>query len=112
MKIKIFIFTVFTTLTLFNISNIISQNFNYNNNMTLTETAVTSKIVKIKCTEMSCDACKRSITKSINQVPGIESINIDLETKMITVVIDDTLTDEQSVLNAVIGAGYEAEIIY
>jgi len=79
--------------------------------MTLTETAVNRKIVKIKCTEMSCDACKKSITKSINQLRGIKSLDIDLETKIITAIIDDTMTDEQSVLNAVVGAGYEAEII-
>ncbi|MBE2228641.1 MAG: heavy-metal-associated domain-containing protein [Ignavibacteria bacterium] len=79
--------------------------------MTLTEIAVNRKIVKIKCTEMSCDACKRSITKSISQLRGIKSLDIDLETKIITAIIDDTMTDEQSVLNAVVGAGYEAEII-
>ncbi len=80
--------------------------------MTLTETETTQKVVKIKCTEMSCDACKRSITKSINQLQGIKSLDINLETKIITVIIDDKLTDEQSVLNAVIGAGYEAELIF
>ncbi|NOS83619.1 MAG: heavy-metal-associated domain-containing protein [Ignavibacteria bacterium] len=79
--------------------------------MTLTETEVTQKSVKIKCSEMSCDACKRSITKSIEQLQGIKKLDINLETKIITVVFDDEKTDEQSILNAVIGAGYEAEII-
>ncbi|MBL8015653.1 MAG: heavy-metal-associated domain-containing protein, partial [Ignavibacteria bacterium] len=59
----------------------------------------------------SCDACKRSITKSINMLEGILQLDIDLETKLITVKIDDSKTDPQSVLNAVIGAGYEAELI-
>lgn len=108
MKIIICIFTVFILL---NLSTTNSQNFNFTTNMTLTETDVTQKIVKIKCTEMSCDACKRSITKSINQLQGINSLNIDLDSKIITVIYDDTATDELSILNAVIGAGYEAEII-
>lgn len=69
------------------------------------------KTIKIKCTEMSCDACKRSITKSINALEGIITLDIDLESKIITVVIDDKKTDSTSVLNAVIGAGYEAELI-
>ena len=86
-------------------------NFNQKREMTLTETEVTQRSVKIKCTEMSCDACKRSITKSINQLQGIKSLDIDLETKIITVIFDDEKTDEQSILNAVIGAGYEAEFI-
>jgi len=111
MKIIICIFTVFILFNLLNLSTTNSQNFNFTTNMTLTETDVTQKIVKIKCTEMSCDACKRSITKSINQLQGINSLNIDLDSKIITVIYDDTATDELSILNAVIGAGYEAEII-
>lgn len=86
-------------------------NINLPKQMTLTETEVTQRSVKIKCTEMSCDACKRSITKSIDQLKGIKKLDIDLETKIITVIYDDEKTDEQSILNAVIGAGYEAEII-
>lgn len=98
-------------LMIFFITNFtFSNQYNFKT-MTLTETETTQKVVKIKCTEMSCDACKRSITKSINQLQGIKSLDINLETKIITVVIDDKLTDEQSVLNAVVGAGYEAEII-
>jgi copper chaperone CopZ len=76
-----------------------------------TETLVSKKTVKIKCTEMTCDGCKRSITKSINSLKGIEKLNIDLETKIITVEFDDSGTDEQSIVNAVIEAGYDAELL-
>lgn len=75
------------------------------------EITFTEKIIKIKCNEMSCDACKKSITRSINQLQGITNLDIDLESKIITVEIDDSKTDEQSVLNAIIEAGYDAEII-
>ncbi len=75
------------------------------------EITLTEKTIKIKCTEMSCEACKKSITRSINQLQGITKLDIDLETKIITVEIDDSKTDEQSVLNSVIEAGYDAEII-
>ena len=79
--------------------------------MTLTEASVTQKIVKINCPEMSCDACKRSITKSINQLKGIKTLDIDLETKIITVIYDDTAIEDITILNAVVGAGFEAEIL-
>ncbi len=69
------------------------------------------KTIKIKCTEMSCDACKRSITKSINSLDGIINLDINLETKIITVIAGDSKTDDQSVLNAVIDAGFEAELL-
>ena len=90
-------------------SNFIFKNFNTSKIMI--EITLAEKTIKIKCTEMSCDACKRSITKSINQLEGIKKLEIDLESKIITVVIDESRTDEQSVLNAVIGAGYDAELI-
>lgn len=75
------------------------------------ETTFTEKTVKITCTEMSCKACKQSITKAISKLEGIISLDISLENKIISVVIDESKTDEQSVLNAIIGAGYDAELI-
>lgn len=90
-------------------SGILINNTNYFNKMI--EITLTEKTVKIKCTEMSCNACKQSITKSIKALEGINKLYIDLETKIITVVLDESKTDEQEVLNAVIGAGYEAELI-
>jgi mercuric ion binding protein len=75
------------------------------------DTILMEKIIKIKCTEMSCNACKNSITKSINKLEGIRDLKIDLESKVITVTIEDTKTNPQAVLNAIIEAGYEAEMI-
>ena len=69
------------------------------------------KTINIKCTEMTCDGCKKSITKSINSLKGISKLDIDLETKVITVVFDDSKTDAQQILNAVIEAGYNAELM-
>ena len=85
-------------------------NINLPKQMTLTETEVSQRSVKIKCTEMSCDACKRSITKSIDLLKGIKNLDINLETKIITVIYDDEKTDEQSILNAVISTGKKKEI--
>ena len=67
--------------------------------------------IKIKCSEMTCDGCKRSITKSINTLKGITKLDINLESKIITVIFDDSKTDTQSIINAVIEAGYEAVLL-
>ena len=75
------------------------------------ENTLMNKIVKIKCTEMTCDGCKRSITKSINTLQGITKLEIDLESKLITVEYDDSKTTEQNIVNAVIEAGYDAELV-
>ncbi len=103
-----------TIFILFIFVNTANSNFifnNFNTSKIMIEITLAEKTIKIKCTEMSCEACKRSITKSINQLEGIKKLDIDLESKIITVVIDESKTDEQSVLNAVIGAGYDAELI-
>lgn len=71
----------------------------------------TEKTIKIKCTEMTCDGCKRSITKSINTLKGIAKLDVDLETKIITVIFDDSKTDSQAIVNAVVEAGYEAVLL-
>ncbi len=101
-------------LIIFIVVNVTNSEFIFKNisiNKKMTDITLAEKTIKIKCTEMSCNACKQSITRSLKAVQGINNIDINLETKIITVVIDDTKTDEQEVLNAIIGAGYEAELI-
>lgn len=110
MKTYIFIFTLIIAIN----SNLFTNHkFNNSNHtiMIISEQDMKIKTVKIKCEEMSCSACKRSITNSINKLKGIEKLDINLETKIITVSYNDAKTDEISILNAVIEAGYDAEII-
>ncbi len=70
-----------------------------------------TKTVKIKCTEMSCVGCKKKITQSINNLEGIKNINVDLETKIITVTFDELKTNADKILGAIAEAGYESELI-
>lgn len=101
------------------VSILVFANFTYSNfinysqykNMIQTETMNAQETVKLKCTEMSCHKCAKSITASINKLAGIADVNIDLESKVITVTFDDSRTDVQSILNAIVEAGYEAELI-
>lgn len=79
--------------------------------MTLTETVASQKIVKIKCTEMSCGSCKKHITLAIEKLDGIEQLDVNLDTKIITVIINNNTTTEQDILNALDGAGYDAELM-
>lgn len=72
---------------------------------------VKNKTVKIKCTEMSCDGCKKKITKSINYLDGIKKVNIDLESKIITVTFDESKTSTENIVSAIAEAGYESELI-
>jgi copper chaperone CopZ len=56
--------------------------------------------------EISCDHCVRAITNELTSVPGIEVVNIDIPTKLVTVRHTDSVTDEQ-IIETIAEAGYE-----
>jgi copper chaperone CopZ len=70
-----------------------------------------TKTIKIKCTEMSCAGCKKKITESIENLNGIKEVQVDLDTKIITVTFDETLTSTDKITDAIASAGYESELI-
>ena len=54
---------------------------------------------------MSCEHCRMAITEEVDKVEGVESVDIDLETKLVT-VRGESVQDET--VRAAIGeAGYE-----
>ena len=34
---------------------------------------------------MSCDHCKHAVSSELEQVSGVESVDVDLETKLVTI---------------------------
>ncbi len=54
---------------------------------------------------MSCGSCEATITEEVQEVAGVEQIEIDLETKRLTVRGD---VDDAAVRAAISEAGYEA----
>ncbi len=55
---------------------------------------------------MSCGHCKSAVTEEVEQVAGVEAVEIDLDTKRV-VVRGEGFSDE-AVRNAIREAGYEA----
>ena len=108
---KNFITGISVLFIFINISNSEFFHKSFNIKSKMIEVTLAEKTVMLKCTEMSCNSCKNSITRSINKLDGIIELTIDLKSKIITVTIDDSKTNAESVLNAVFEAGYEAEII-
>jgi copper chaperone len=56
--------------------------------------------------DMSCGHCKAAVTSELVQVVGVESVQVDLETKLVRVTglqLDDT-----ALRAAIEDAGYEA----
>lgn len=55
---------------------------------------------------MHCHHCERAVSSVLQQVEGVESVEVDLETKLVTVQGVDL---DDAALRAAIGeAGYEA----
>jgi copper chaperone len=55
---------------------------------------------------MSCDHCKHAVSSELEQVSGVESVDVDLQTKLVTVRGSDL--DDATLRSAIDEAGYEA----
>lgn len=55
---------------------------------------------------MTCDHCVLSVTEEVSEVPGVERVQVDLESGRLTVA--GTGFDEDQIKAAVSEAGYEA----
>jgi copper chaperone len=56
--------------------------------------------------DMSCDHCKHAVCSELSQVAGVDSVDVDLDTKLVTVGGHDL--DDATLRAAIEVAGYEA----
>jgi len=62
--------------------------------------------ITYKVPDMSCDHCKHAVSSSLLGVDGVEAVDIDLETKRVTV--RGPVLDDATLRAAIDDAGYEA----
>ena len=55
---------------------------------------------------MSCGHCRAAITAEVSAVSGVESVDVDLDTKLVAISGDDL--DHAALVAAIDEAGYEA----
>ena len=55
-----------------------------------------------------CGHCQAAITNEVGVLPGVEAVDVDLETK--TVVVTGDPLDEEAILAAIDEAGYEVAL--
>ncbi len=55
---------------------------------------------------MSCGHCRAAITAEVGALPGVESVNVDLDTKL--VAVSGRNLDDAALVAAIDEAGYEA----
>jgi copper chaperone len=58
--------------------------------------------------DMSCAHCKARIEKEVTGLNGVESAEVPVETKVLTVQFDDQVVDSATIVEAVAEAGCTA----
>jgi copper chaperone len=62
--------------------------------------------VTYRVPDMSCGHCKQAVSQELLAVEGVESVDVDLDTKL--VVVQGTGLDDAQLRAAIEEAGYEA----
>jgi copper chaperone len=57
--------------------------------------------------ERSCDACRATVAGALEPLPGVASVSVDLERKLVTVEHDATVWPVDRLAAAVEEQGYE-----
>lgn len=65
-----------------------------------------AQTLRYTVTGMSCAHCKSAVSQEVLAVEGVQSVDVDLDTKLV-VVQGDSLDDE-ALRAAIVEAGYEA----
>jgi copper chaperone len=56
--------------------------------------------------DMSCSHCKQAVSSELGEVAGVDSVDVDLDTKLVTIRGHDL--DDAALRAAIEEAGYEA----
>jgi copper chaperone len=64
-----------------------------------------SKSITYSVPDVSCDHCRAAITSEVSTVAGVDSVEVDLNAKTVTVTGEPL--DDQAIIAAIDEAGYE-----
>lgn len=65
---------------------------------------------KFCVTGMTCSACSAHVEKSVNKLDAVEKASVNLLTETMQVVYDENRISEKEIIDAVVKAGYGAEV--
>lgn len=58
---------------------------------------------------MSCQHCVKSIKNAVGSLNGVESVNVDLDSRKVSVVFDDEKVSLQTIKDVIEDQGYEVK---
>ena len=59
---------------------------------------------------MTCDGCVASVTKALQGMVGVQTVDVDLDTKRVTVEYDASRTRPATLATQLADVGWEAEV--
>jgi len=72
--------------------------------------AATPKTVVLDVKNVTCPACRLTIEKALEQVPGITDQHVDTKAATVKVTFDPASTSESAVVKAITDAGFPATV--
>jgi copper chaperone CopZ len=76
--------------------------------MTADLASAQSDTVRIR-TSAQCGTCRQKLNRDLGYVKGVQSVQLDLETQLLTVAYDQSRTNPEKIRKAVTHAGYDAD---
>ena len=67
---------------------------------------MTTQELRYTVSGMSCGHCKAAVTEEVEQVAGVEKVEVDLDAK--SVIVRGAAVSDEAVRDAIREAGYEA----
>lgn len=60
--------------------------------------------------DIVCGGCANSIKRSLGNLPGVSAVDVDVETKRVTVTHDEAAAPREAVVGALDNAGFPATV--
>jgi len=67
--------------------------------------------VKLSSPKMHCDGCRKTITRTLKHIKGVQKVNVNLITKTAVVDYDPEKTDPEEMLAKLAGVNYQSTVI-
>lgn len=63
--------------------------------------------ITVSVPTVHCRSCKLNIEESLDELAGVESSEVDLDAKQVTVTFDPNQTEQETLISTIEQAGYE-----
>lgn len=69
------------------------------------------KNLEFTAKDISCNHCKMTIENGFGDVAGVSSVSVDIDSKRVSLVIDETKTQVDEISSQLEKLGYPAELV-